>query len=861
MPTLIQHLWTRADLASRINLVAFGLAGCVLLLTLAVSCGTAYLLLGKHLAFMLETEAANAQARFESSLEDLLQRVEGIASQTIISNALVDTAGHSVHTLPHLREICSIEPHLISLKLSDYRGTSLVEGCHPADQPSYSPTHDLLQNAVTSGRSLRSLKVSTDLIHLQAASPVTFLPTGSYEGAIGAEIDLQALFGALSTSKAEGRQKRLVPLPTTAAAAAAEIIESDGALRLLVPVAPHLTGDHPLGIEVAIPTQIAYRPIYLLLLAHAVLGTALLIASQTVSRRLAQCIARPLDELKETAEHVAAGRLDKLPAARTVADDADSFSKLAASVYRMIDTLQASQRSLEQMLVRRTAEVERSEALLLLKERALQAVSSGIVITDICREDNPVVYVNKAFEQNTGYSAEEILGRNCRILCGNDHDQETLPILRAAIDERESCRAVLRNYRKDGTMFWNELFISPVASGTDGEVTHFIGVQNDITERKRTDDLLIEWLSRLDVIFTLSPDSLVCFDHRERLSYINPAAERALDSSFGALEGMDLRAFYAHLHKLSDPTQPFPSPPPGHTEGSKNTPCAQDDTLIYLAQPHPLVLKQSYRYCSSESASLVLYFRDVTRESEVDRMKSDFLSIAAHELRSPMTSIMGFSELLLMRRFDEKKTHQMLTVINQQSQRLTDLLGELLDLARIEARRGKDFKFRLLSLHGLVQDVLSAFMMPNDPRTIDACFETGDIMLQVDRDKFHQALVNVFSNAYKYSLPDSGIELVVIERNEPNRPGAAIIVRDHGIGMSPAESARAFERFYRADSSCRIPGTGLGLPLVKEIVELHGGSVTLDSQPGVGTTVTLWFPLAQAGDSERSQVTAEASRT
>lgn len=439
MQSLIRRAWTRADLASRINLVAFGLAGSILLLTLAVSGGTSYMLLSAHLAFMLETEAAEAQARFESGLEDLLQRVEAISSQTIISNALVDSASHSISILPHLREICSIEPHVINLKLSDYRGTTLVEGCHPMEQPSYTPTHDLLQNAVTAGRSTSYLEVSDSLIHLQIASPVTFLPTGSYEGAIGAEIDLQSLFGALGTTKTEGRQKRLVPLP---ASAAAEITESDGALRLLVSVALRLTGNHPLGIEIAIPTQIAYRPIYLLLLAHAVLGTALLIASQAISRRLAQRIARPLNELKETAEHVAAGRFDKLPEARTVADDADSFSKLAASVYHMIDTLQASQHSLEQMLARRTAEVERSEALLLLKERALQAVSSGIVITDLSREDNPVVYVNKAFEQNTGYCAEEILGHNCRILRGSDHEQEALPILRAAIDARKSCRAL-----------------------------------------------------------------------------------------------------------------------------------------------------------------------------------------------------------------------------------------------------------------------------------------------------------------------------------------------------------------------------------------------------------------------------------
>ena len=126
-----------------------------------------------------------------------------------------------------------------------------------------------------------------------------------------------------------------------------------------------------------------------------------------------------------------------------------------------------------------------------LLDRAVTASTNSIVITDPNQPDDPLVYVNPAFERTTGYPAEEALGRNCRFLQSEDHDQPALEELRIAIHEERHCTVVLRNYRKDGTMFWNELSVYPVRNET-GHMTNFVGVQNDVTERVRAEEVLSE---------------------------------------------------------------------------------------------------------------------------------------------------------------------------------------------------------------------------------------------------------------------------------------------------------------------------------------------------------------------------------
>lgn len=122
-----------------------------------------------------------------------------------------------------------------------------------------------------------------------------------------------------------------------------------------------------------------------------------------------------------------------------------------------------------------------------LVDLAVRSSVNGVIITDATDPENPIVYVNPAFERTTGFSAEEVLGNNCRFLQGEDRDQPALDELRAALREGRECRVVLRNYRKDGTLFWNELSVSPVCD-EEGRLTNFVGVQNDVTGRKKDEE-------------------------------------------------------------------------------------------------------------------------------------------------------------------------------------------------------------------------------------------------------------------------------------------------------------------------------------------------------------------------------------
>lgn len=126
-----------------------------------------------------------------------------------------------------------------------------------------------------------------------------------------------------------------------------------------------------------------------------------------------------------------------------------------------------------------------------LLERAVTASTDSISITDPARPDDPLVYVNPAFERTTGYAAEEALGRNCRFLQAEDRDQPAIEEVRAAVREGRHCTVVLRNYRKDGTLFYNELSVYPVRD-ENGRVVNFVGIQNDVTERRRTNEALRE---------------------------------------------------------------------------------------------------------------------------------------------------------------------------------------------------------------------------------------------------------------------------------------------------------------------------------------------------------------------------------
>jgi PAS domain S-box-containing protein len=388
-----------------------------------------------------------------------------------------------------------------------------------------------------------------------------------------------------------------------------------------------------------------------------------------------------------------------------------------------------------------------------------------------------------------------------------------------------------------------------------GQPERMTGSHSDVTERRTAAARLRDHTEQLNAIFELSPDGFVSFDAERRVRFVNRAFQALTGLEEAALLGLDEDDFSRRLASRGPQGLAFPGvaalraacgfdAPPEARQASEHK--APTRLSFQLLGPPARVLEVGVQRAAAANVSQVLYLRDITRDTEVDRMKSEFLSTAAHELRTPMTSIFGFVQLLRLREMDGPKRREILDTIARQSDLMMAIINQLLDLARIEARQGSDFVLEHVALQDVVGSSVADYRPPSGrvAPTVDA--DGPPLLVEVDRQKLQQAVLNILSNAYKYS-PQGG-EVRLRYRAEPGPAGLrhGVSVRDQGIGMTAEQVAHVCERFYRADASGNIPGTGLGMSIVKEIVELHRGEVQFDSAPAQGTEVTLWLPAASS---------------
>jgi PAS domain S-box-containing protein len=185
------------------------------------------------------------------------------------------------------------------------------------------------------------------------------------------------------------------------------------------------------------------------------------------------------------------------------------------------------------------AERKRAEEGLRIRDQAIRSTGSGVVISDARQPDQPIIFVNEAFERVTGYSAQEVMGRNLRFLQRDDCEQPEVAKIRAAVHEGREVHAVMRNYRKDGTRFWNELTISPVYDN-QRELTHFVGIQNDITKRKEAEAELYESRAWTQAILNTAADSIITIDQRGIITDVNQAVEQMFGYTEEALIGKNV---------------------------------------------------------------------------------------------------------------------------------------------------------------------------------------------------------------------------------------------------------------------------------------------------------------------------------
>lgn len=355
---------------------------------------------------------------------------------------------------------------------------------------------------------------------------------------------------------------------------------------------------------------------------------------------------------------------------------------------------------------------------------------------------------------------------------------------------------------------------------------------------RRLNQLQRSQQQELNALLELSPDGIIAFNRDGNGIHANASLRSLLGLLLPGTSLPNLATFDRTLAAAANPTSPYVACLQ-LGDGSRDT--------IELVRPRPMTVQRSVRELHGADGlptGRVFYLRDITHEAEVDRMKTEFLTTAAHELRTPLASIHGFTELLMAEDFPRETRTEMLATMHRQSTLLVKLVNELLDLARIEARAGKDLHVELLPLLPLLREVVDGFFQESDTRAVQLDMPDTEVWVTADRAKLIQAINNVLSNACKYSPAGRPVQVQVLAREGLRGREAGVVIADLGIGMSETELARVFERFFRADPGGPVQGTGLGMSLVKEFLELMGGSVEVASTLGAGTTVTLWLPAA-----------------
>ena len=574
------------------------------------------------------------------------------------------------------------------------------------------------------------------------------------------------------------------------------------------------------------------------LLALTMLGLSLLFL------RAGRELTQQLDRISQTLTHVQLGdRRARVASGRR----SDELGRLANHFNMLLDTIDAQDEQQRASQQRLADEASRRRAL-------FEHERDGVAILN---EDGSVFEVNPKCADMLGYSTRELLNRPAEEWMPERPAGQVTRALERVGPEGLFFETQLR--RRDGSTFEAEISLSRARWG---ERTFFFVLQRDITQRKLIEAELTQYRANLErlveqrtlelqehaeqlaTIFSLSPDGLVSFDHQQRVSFANPAFYRITGLQHQDVIGLNESQFSQLLSRRSLANAAFAGVAALRASHEADEPAGKRH-VFELSAPASRVIEAGLRTSETVPVTQVLHFRDITHEQEVDRLKSEFLSTAAHELRTPMASIYGYIELMLHKEFPAEQRHEFMSTIARQAELMASIINELLDLARIEARRGKDFVLERLYVSDIVQEAVTSYKPPSGrpSPTLEIPARSGSVL--VDRKKIHQVLINILSNAYKYSPAGGSVQLRLRhQQGADHTPWIGIEIQDHGIGMSNEQLHRVFERFYRADTSGTIPGTGLGMSIAKEIAELHGGRLELLSQEGQGTTVTLWLPAA-----------------
>ena len=506
-------------------------------------------------------------------------------------------------------------------------------------------------------------------------------------------------------------------------------------------------------------------------------------------------------------------------------------------------------------LVKDVSEFKEIEIDLMLKSNALQSASNGILITDAQKHDNPVIYFNSAFQRHTGYADEEILNQNCRFLQGTDRDQVPLNKLRVAIKNGESCQVTLRNYKKDGTLFWNELSITPITD-SKGVVTNFIGIQNDVTQRKKIEEERLH----LATIFDESLNEVYVFGTKTlKFVNVNYGALKNIGYSYEELMEMtpiDIKPAYNDTEfrdcigvLLKRNVQKIEFETFHKRKDGSTYPVEVHLQLSNLGEREVFVsiildITERKNYTTKLENTVQQRTQELqvalSKEKELNDLKTKFLSLVSHEFKTPLSGILTSTFLLskyqLQKQQDKRDKH--INIITDKVHYLNNILNDFLTVEKLET--GKiNYKFSNFKLSKVVNEVVyNTNMLLKEGQRIKYPEKIDHFSMFQDEKIIELVLSNILHNAVKYSSENTVVDLII----KQDKKTTFFKIKDEGIGIPEKDIKHIFERYFRAGNVANTQGTGIGLNIVKNHVENLGGSISFTSKEKKGTTFTVTLP-------------------
>jgi len=370
---------------------------------------------------------------------------------------------------------------------------------------------------------------------------------------------------------------------------------------------------------------------------------------------------------------------------------------------------------------------------------------------------------------------------------------------------------------------------------------------------KQRTEQLAEEKELLSVTLSSMTDGVIAVDVEKRIILFNKVAENLTGWSFEEAQGKQVDEI---LRVIDEKTKKTVESPIDKVLLSGKTESGTDhDVLIARNGGKCPVSATAAPLCKNGRALIgsVCVFRNVSREREIDRMKTDFVSCVSHELRTPLTAIKAYTATILRApNMSEKTKREFLTVIDEESNLLKNLIEGLLEISRIETGTFEIVR-EPVDIAVLIDQLLPTLQPLADKKNIQLKTDIGDELglLQADASKIQSMIMNLVNNAIRFTTEHGHVSI------SAQRQGQEVVIEiaDTGMGIPKEALGKIFDRFYRVHRPGKqIQGTGLGLAIVKEIVNMHAGRIEVESEPGNGTTFTVFLPLDTQAKTDDSSI-------